>query len=369
MDVVDLTKRLISIKSESQHSNVAISDYLQSILSDLGLNVERLSYQDQKGEEKVCLVARIGPGQGGLGFFAHSDTVPGIPGDWQPYTPQVDGSRLIGRGSCDMKGPLAAVLAAASRLPLTELRSPLFIVIASDEEVNFAGAYHLASKSKTLASGWPSSGVITEPTRMRPVHAHKGVVRIEVVAKGVAAHTSTDVGVSANFLIAPFLAEMAELAGLLSTDQRYMNDEFDPPTNGFNMILNDGGCASNVTAAQTVCTLSLRPMPADNHEELIQKIRDSAHKHGLEFTVMELPAMRTDPNSEIVKAAMESTGTSRSETAPYGTDGAVYTDYTDLVVLGPGSIEQAHTVGEWIDIDALGEAIDVYLRLMRRFCL
>jgi acetylornithine deacetylase len=76
---------------------------------------------------------------------------------------------------------------------------------------------------------------------MRPVYAHKGGVRLKVTAYGVAAHTSTDKGISANFLIAPFLAEMAELNTLVKSEARFQNNEFDPPTNGFNLVLSDLG--------------------------------------------------------------------------------------------------------------------------------
>ncbi len=241
-------------------------------------------------------------------------------------------------------------------------------MISADEEMHYAGAYHILAKSQTLADAWPAYGLVIEPTMCRPVHAHKGGIRIQVVAEGVAAHTSTGMGVSANFLIAPFLAEMAELAELFAGDERFRNEEFDPPTNGFNMVLNDGGCAPNVTAARTVCTLSLRPMPGDHHEEAVGMIRDAAAKYGLASSAAVFPVVYTDPRSEIVRAAVEVTGVARSETAPYGTEAAIYGDRSGLVVLGPGNIEQAHTVGEWIDVEQLYRAIDIYARLMRRFC-
>ena len=369
MDVVELTKQLIRIESESQKSNVAIADFLQSLLTELGFGVERLEYVDDGGETKVCLVARVGAGSGGLGFFAHSDTVPGMPDGWQPFAPVVEGRRLVGRGSCDMKGPLAAALVAASRVPLASLRLPLFVVIAADEEQHYTGAYQIVERSRMLAEGWPSGGVITEPTQLRPVHAHKGGIRILVTAHGVAAHTSTGAGISANFLIAPFLAEMAELAELFSQDRRFMNDDYRPPTNGFNMVLNDGGCAPNVTAAKTTCTLSLRPMPGDHHDEALQMITAAAKNSGLDISVAEFPYVYTDTASEIVRAAVAVTGVDGPETAPYGTEAAVYSECTKLVVLGPGNIEQAHTEGEWIDTDELAEAVHVYERLIRGFCL
>ena len=369
LDVMDLAKALIAIPSESQRSNQEIADFLAALLSDLGYTVEALAYTDACGERKVSLVARIGGGQGGLGLFAHSDTVPGQATQWAAFYPIVIDGKLIGRGSCDMKGPLAAAIVAASRLRPSQLRAPLTLVITSDEEQGYGGAYAVIEQSQLLAAGWPPVGVVTEPTRLSPVYAHKGGIGVEVTAEGRAAHTSTGRGVSANFLIAPFLAEMAELAQLFAHDRRFMNSEFDPPTNGFNMVLDDGGCPPNVTAAKTVCTLSLRTMPNDHRDEALALIAESATRHGLTLSSNAFDPVYTPPDSEIVRAALEATQTTQPETVPFGTEAAVYRDFTSLVVLGPGSIEQAHTVGEWIDVDELQTAVGVYERLIRRFCL
>ena len=103
-DVIKLTQDLVAIPSVSIDSNVAVSDYLQRLLLALDFEVERLSYDDN-GQEKVSLVARKGSGSGGLGFFSHSDTVPGDQG-WNPHDPVIANGKLYGRGSCDMKGPL-----------------------------------------------------------------------------------------------------------------------------------------------------------------------------------------------------------------------------------------------------------------------
>lgn len=368
-DVVSLTSDLVKIPSESQQSNLEITDFIQERLEGLGFTCERLEYTDYNGVNKANLVAKIGAGEGGFGIFGHSDTVPGMAGEWQPFEPVLEGNRLIGRGACDMKGPLAASLVALSQLPKAGLRNPLYFVVSADEEMHYTGAYHIRDHSQILAESWPHSGLIIEPTRLRPVYAHKGGVRIRVMAEGVAAHTSTGKGISANFLIAPFLAEMAELAERFKTDERFMNHEFEPPHNAFNMVLDDGGCAPNVTAARTVCTMSLRPMPDDHHEEAIQLIRDAAEKYDLACGAISFPVVYTDPESEVVRAAVEATGAARPETVPFGTEAAIYDDTCELVILGPGDIAQAHTIGEWIDTNQLRTAVDIYEKMVRRFCL
>jgi acetylornithine deacetylase len=383
LDVIQLTQDIVAIKSESQVSNAQVSDFLQETLARCGFEVERLEYLDDNGERKVSLVAkkvgdtlsempsgvRSSGGSGGLGFFSHSDTVPGEPGEWEPFNPIIEDGRLIGRGSCDMKGPLAATIVAAADIDPARLRHPLFIVVTADEEVGFGGAYQVAAESQLLKAGWPEAAIIAEPTRLIPVYAHKGGIHIFVTAYGRAAHSSTDKGVSANFLIAPFLAEMAELATLFRRDERYMNHEFDPPTNGFNMVLDDGNCKTNVTAAKTVCTLSIRTMPNDNHEQSVAMIVEKARKYKLEVTQRGLETFYIEPQAEVVQAALKASGVSQAETVPYGTEASVFQKYVPCVVLGPGNIAQAHTVGEWIDLAELSRSVEVYRRMIERFCL
>lgn len=368
MAALDLARQLVAIRSVSRHSNREIANLLANVLERGGFAVERLSYRDEADEEKVSLVARLGEGPGGFGFFSHSDTVPGEGWDRDPFSPTVEAGRLIGLGSCDMKGPLAAALTAALSVDASRLRRPLFVVITADEEVGYGGARQVAAASRLFREQGPVQGVVTEPTRLRPVHAHKGGAQIQVVAQGVAAHTSTDRGVSANFLIAPFLAEMAELARLLKTDPSYGNPDFDPPTLGFNLVMNDGGCRHNVTAARTECTVSFRPMPNDRSGEVLERVVQSARRHGLEVNTAYYTPFNTDPAAEIVQAALAVTGADRSITVPYGTDGAVLNPYLQLVVLGPGDIGQAHTVGEWIEVAELERAVEVYRSLIERLC-
>ncbi|RLT35167.1 MAG: M20/M25/M40 family metallo-hydrolase, partial [Chloroflexi bacterium] len=364
-NVVELTAQLVAIQSETPQSNRPVSDFLKAVLEEAGFAVEVLSYIDPNGEEKVNLVGKKGGGAGGLGLFSHSDTVPGNVG-WQPFAPEVKDGKLYGRGSCDMKGPLAATIVAASRFPAEQLTKPLFIAVTSDEENGHIGSHFIVAESKTLTRGWPEFCVVCEPSEMIPVYAHKGGARVTVTAHGRSAHTSTDKGESANFKIAPFLAEMAELAQLFKTDKRFQNDEFNPPTNGFNLILNDGGVPLNVTAAKTVAGLGLRAMPNAGTEEAIQMIVERAKAHNLEVEISgtSFSHFHVSPDSPLVQAACRATGAERAVTVPYGTEAVTYQSHMQSIVLGPGNIAQAHTVGEFIDIAQLEEAVEVYSRLI-----
>lgn len=369
-DVIQLTRDLIAIPSASQQSNLEISDYLADVLTGLGFEIERLEYLDNNDLLKVSLVAKKGVGKGGLGFFSHSDTVPGAEDAWNPFDPEIKGGKVFGRGSCDMKGPLAATIAAAAGLNATHFERPVYIVVAADEEVGFGGAKQIAEASQTFQrDGWPDMGVIAEPTGLKPVHAHKGGYFIDVTAHGEAAHTSTEKGSSANFKLAPFLAEMAALKEGFMSDIRFQDAEFEPPTNGFNMTLNDYGCANNVTAAKSTATLSLRSMPKANTQEAIRLIRDKAEAHGLELTMRGYDAFYTSPDAEIIKLCLEVTGADGPLAVPYGTEALIYQSRLPLAILGPGDIAQAHTVGEFVEVVQLEQAVTLYKRMIESYCM
>jgi acetylornithine deacetylase len=369
LDFVQLAKALVAIPSVTRWSNIEISDFLEGQLNAAAFEIERLEYVDANGETKVNLIAKKGAGRDGLALISHSDTVPGQEEDWPAFRPEVQEGRLVGRGSCDMKGPLAATIAAAADIDAGQLKRPVYIVVAADEELGGVGAQQIAAKSILFNNNGPKHGVVAEPTRLIPVYAHKGGCQIKATAHGKAAHTSTDQGISANFLIAPFLAEMAELAKQLKTDESFMNHDFDPPTLGFNMALDDGGFPSNVTTPRTVCTLGFRPMPGDRSGDLTALITAKARQYGFEVSSRSVKPFYISPEAGIVQTACRCTGAAKPETVPFGTDAFYLQDSLDLVILGPGNIAQAHTVGEWIEISQLEQAVAVYQQMIEQLCM
>jgi acetylornithine deacetylase len=368
-DPVEMTREFVDIKSVSRWTNAEISDLVEERMKQCGLEVERLEYTDENGEQKISLVGVKGKGTGGVGFFSHTDTVPGQEEDWDAYHGVVEGNRLLGRGSCDMKGPLACTMIAAASVDASRLKRPVVVVATADEEVGGLGARQVTYESAILDRVRPEYGVIAEPTNLIPVYAHKGSAHIDVIAHGRAAHTSTDLGISANFLIAPFMAEMAEMAKKIKTDTRYMNPEFNPPTNGFNMTINDFGTRPNVSAPRSLCHVSFRPMPGDRSQELLDEIVRRAKEYGFEISSSITQGYYSSPSAPVIQLASEVTGGKKPETVPYGTDALFLKEKVSLVVLGPGDIAQAHTVGEYIEIPQLYDAVDIYSRMIQRVCM
>ena len=171
MKTLRYAKRLIGFESTSHLSNRVICKYLQMKLVKHGFEVERIEYRDSHRVRKFNLIAKKGRGEGGLAFFAHTDTVPAE--DWfsrkyGPYEPAISKERLYGRGSCDMKGSIACMLTASQRFHSDDLNEPLYMVFTADEEVGFHGARQVAAESKIYREMVASQtrGIIGEPTSL-----------------------------------------------------------------------------------------------------------------------------------------------------------------------------------------------------------
>ena len=368
LDVIELTKTLVSIPSVSRMSNAPVADAVKSLFAGSDWEVEESAYVDPNGERKVNLVAKLGQGTGGLAFCSHNDTVPGQEQDWPAFTPEIRDGKLYGRGSCDMKGPLAATLVAALSIEPASLKKPIYIVATSDEEISLLGAKFLSETSEILRRDRPEYGIIAEPSRMMPVYSHKGFCTIQVKSLGRAAHSSTGLGESALLKAIPFLSYLVDLDKMLQEDESFMNSLYNPPHHTLNLTVNSGEAALNVMAPQTMIEISVRGMPDSRTDELVDMIIEKARSYGLEAQGRCTNVLFTPISSEIVQVCIELTGLD-PETVTYGTDGSYLMDVIEqLVILGPGDIALAHTVGEYVPVDELHQAVDVYKRLIEKLC-
>ena len=373
---LELTRRLVAFDSVSCRSNVPVTDFAQQLLDDLGFATERVEYDDEQGVRKASVIGKAGEGDGpGLAYFGHTDVVPAD--DWarpsDPFEATVDGARVYGRGCCDMKGSVACMLAAASRVGTSQLRHPLFITCTADEEVGYLGAAAVVERSELWQQMLHRQcrGIIGEPTGLQVVHAHKGTCGLRAIARGRAAHSSTRHGRNANLAMIPFLSELKAIHDEVESDTAWHHPEFDPPTLTWNIGINDHTHAVNVTAAQSVCTVYFRPMPGQEERvgELVDRARRAADQQGLEFRVERSgPPLYVDPQSDFIQELLKLADRDVSRTVCYGTDGGVFRELQNLAVLGPGDIAQAHTVDEFITVSQLDAGVDLYERLIRRWC-
>jgi acetylornithine deacetylase len=374
MDALQYASKLIAFESTSRLSNVPIIDYLEQLLERIGFVTERIEYDDAQGVRKANVVAKKGQGTGGMAYFGHTDVVPAdkwFSDEHGPYTPTVKGDRLYGRGSCDMKGSVACMLAAVELVSQSAWKRPVYVTFTADEEVGYGGAAQVAKSSqlfREMVTGG-SKGIIGEPTRLKVVYSHKGTYGIRATARGRAAHSSTREGINANLAMIPFLVEMKAIHDETESQPEWQNAEFDPPTISWNVGINDHTTAVNVTPAQSVCTVYFRVMPGQDPDVLIERARRAAEQCELEF---EVPArarpLYVDPNSAFVKEVLSLAKQDSAGTVSYGTDGTKLTELENLVVFGPGDIAQAHTFDEWVELEQLRLGTEAYGRLIRHWC-
>jgi acetylornithine deacetylase len=194
-------------------------------------------------------------------------------------------------------------------------------------------------------------------------------VAINATSHGKAAHSSTSDGLNANLAMIPFLVEMKKIHDETESDPAWQNDEFDPPTVSWNIGINDHTHAINIKPPQSVCTVYFRPMPGQDPEPLLARVKAAAEANGIELSVRnQAPPLYVDPRSPFVREVLEMAGHSTPKTVAYGTDGAVFTELEKRVVYGPGSIAQAHTHDEFVELSQLEAGTQAYEALIRRWC-
>lgn len=375
MRALQYLKELLEFPSVSSESNGDITDHLQNRLTQLGFATERLDYRDDLGVLKSCVIARRGPTGCGLAWFGHSDVVPvaswsfAPSGPWQPH---VTAERVYGRGSCDMKGSLACMLAAAHETQDMELAAPLYIAVTADEEIGMRGALELAERSVMYREivTHQSRAIIGEPTLLKVVYGHKGGRALRVTSHGRAAHSSTGLGISANLAMIPFLAAIKELHDRMESDAAWRDVRFQPPTPTMNINICDNNAAVNITAPRSVAAIYFRPMPGQNADAAVHHIQSLARHHGLQCELLFAgQPLLTDPGSPFIRELLQQTGCNEARTVAYGTDGGVFTELKNVAVLGPGSIDQAHTDDEWISLEQLQSGTELYSQLIRHWCI
>lgn len=307
-------------------------------------------------------------GQGGpsLVFEAHTDTVAADGMDIEPFDPVLSDGRVYGRGSCDCKASLAAMLVALERTA-TQGRPPgdITLIAAADEEYRFRGVQHLVD-SGFRADG----GVVGEPTELRLIVAHKGALRARIITHGRAAHSSEpQQGESAIFHMARVLAAIEEYGKQLG--RRPQHPLLGGPTASVGLI--SGGSAPNVVPDRCEISLDRRLLPTESVPEVEAELREWLTERApvpweLEVTLSD-GGMDGGAGSDIARrcaAALDATrGSHEVAGAPYGTDASKLARAgTPSVVLGPGNIAQAHTAVEWVEVAQVEQAVEVYTHIM-----
>ena len=362
-----------------------LTEHLESAFRDLGIPCQRQPVHPERENILARVDGHVPPEAGGwlVLFSVHQDTVPGTGMIVAPWTPCIQENRLYGRGACDVKGGMAAMLAAMARLHQERPAAMPTIVLACtvNEEFGFTGAAALPRLwepgGSELLPRRPDAAVVAEPTGLQVVVAHKGVVRWRCHARGRAAHSAQpEAGENAIYRMARALVAIEhyqkEVVGPLG---------FHPLCGG--ATLNVGTIAGGVSV-NTVpdrCTIEIdrrlagREEPGLAQRHLIEYLRrqcDAAAWLEHEPPFMSGLPLGNEANGPLAErlaaAACEVAGECRRVGVSYATDAAVLAAAgIPAVVFGPGSIAQAHTADEWIDLGEVRQAAEIYYRFAATF--
>jgi acetylornithine deacetylase len=344
-----------------------VTAYLEDFFRGLGVPFERQTVAPLRDN----IVARCDlPGaRRTLVFEAHQDTVPTDHMTIDPFGAKIDGGRLYGRGACDIKGGLAAMLAAFARVVRERPAGACNLVMACavDEEFTFLGVQELVKRGLRA-----DMAVVAEPTQLQIVHAHKGIVRWHLSTSGRSCHSSSpEQGVNAVYRMGRVLVALEQYADRLRAARS--DPLLGPPTLSVGRI--EGGTSVNTVPDRCRIEIDRRLIPGEDPlaavDEVAAFLRDEAR---LDFPFechppwMSKLALNPAGSEELVgllgQAIDTVVGQHRVMPVPYGTDASTLAESgIPSVVFGPGDIAQAHTCDEWVDLGEVERASEVLYRL------
>ncbi|MEP1765491.1 MAG: acetylornithine deacetylase [Sulfitobacter sp.] len=375
MNSTEILARLVGFDTVSSKSNLNLIAWVKTLLDQHGIPYRITSSDDA---QKQNLFASVGPAApGGVILSGHSDVVPVEGQKWNsdPFKLTERDNRLYGRGTCDMKGFVAAALAILLQAKAANLAKPIHLALSYDEEVGCLGVPRLIEDMRGHIA--PVDVVIVgEPTEMSPVGQHKGSFRAKISLTGKGAHSSRpDLGVSAIHYAGKVLQGLSEYADVMKANPD-ASSALVPNYTTMNTGLIHGGTAPNIIAQNCDLTLAVRFMPEHTVEMHLQKLREivanvtgrmQAHAEDCTGEVIvehAIPALRPEPHGQAA-AFCAALGSPRELGAvSFGTEAGHFQQAGfSTIILGPGSIHQAHKPNEFIEKDQMAE-VDIFLEKM-----
>ena len=370
--------QLISIPSVSctnpalDQGNRKVIDTLADWLENLGFSAE-IQPLNSDGS-KANLIATIGQGSNGLVLAGHTDTVPFDENRWNsdPFKLTEADNRLYGLGTADMKSFFALIIEAVRDLDLSSLQQPLIILATADEETSMSGA-------KALNASHFSGGrfaLIGEPTGLKPVRMHKGMMMEAIKLTGLSGHSSNPaLGNSALEAMHRIITELLKWRDELQA--AYNNPLFEIPVPTMNLGHIHGGDNPNRICGYCELQIDIRPLPgmslADLRYELEQRLQKTLAGTMISYETLALfdgvAAVETPADSRLVRAVEKLTASS-AEAVAFSTEAPFYNELgMDSVVLGPGHINQAHQPDEFLALEQIKPTVSLIRQLVKQFCM
>ena len=366
MDVEDILAKLVSFPVLGGDSNLNIIYWIKDYIETYGVETKLVPNKD---ETKASLHCRIGPAvDGGVILSGHTDVVPASGKKWSsdPFIATEKNNKIYGRGSCDMKGFIACTLALAPFFASKNLKKPIHFSFTYDEETACQGAPIMLKELKKRNVKC-SICIVGEPTSMKAIQAHKGCSEYSTYFTGLAGHGSApDKGVNAVEYASCYINKLMELREELKK-RVPKNSVFTPPYSTIQIGGIKGGLARNVIADQCTVDWEMRPViPEDGKfvtenieayakNVLLPEMRKVYPKANIKKEIIgEIMGFTKEEKSDAVNLVCNLTGDNSRDVVSFGTEAGLFQELgISTVVCGPGSIEQAHKIDEYVSFDQL----------------
>ena len=368
----EMLEKLVAFDTTSVKTNIPLIEFVEGYLSSHGIESARVP---SGNGIHTSLHAVIGPsGVPGIGLSGHTDVVPVEGQEWatDPFTLTQKGSRLYGRGSCDMKGFLACILAHVPAFKARDLKVPIHLLLSYDEEVGCTGVRPMIGELGNRLPA-PRLVIVGEPTSMKVVDAHKSIHGFETHVWGKESHSGKPhLGVNAIMAAGQLIGELTRMDAELRA--RADGPRFDPPYTNIAVSMIAGGTARNITPKACNFSWMFRSVPATDvgeitsrfakfaEEEVLPAMRKVYPEASIETVQMtNVPSLNAPEGSPAVSLALKLAEQNETFAVSYGTEGSLFEQAGfSSVVIGPGDIAQAHAPDEFIEESEL-EACSAFL--------
>ncbi|SNY16863.1 acetylornithine deacetylase [Pseudomonas sp. LAMO17WK12:I6] len=376
MNSVGLLRTLVGFDTTSRESNLQLIEFVRNYLAGFDVPCE-LIYNAERS--KANLFATIGPAeQSGIVLSGHTDVVPvdGQPWTVAPFELSEHDGKLFGRGTADMKGYIACVLALVPALVAAELRMPVHIALSYDEEVGCLGVRSLLAELEQRPVK-PLLCIIGEPTELKPVLGHKGKLAMRCDVHGHPCHSAyAPLGVNAIEYAAELIGELGRIGQQLKAPEHH-DARFEPPYSTVQTGVISGGKALNIVPADCRFDFEIRALPSQDPTQVAQQLQAYAEQQvlprmravsehsAIRFSELSAyPGLATDAQSQAAELIAAFCGSREYGTVAFGTEGGLF-DAAGIptVVCGPGSMDQGHKPDEFVSRVQL-DACDAMLQRM-----
>ena len=361
-----ILESLVNYPTVSKDSNLELIEYIQSFLSNL--NIQSTLTRNEEGT-KANLYSVFGPGRsGGVMLSGHTDVVPVQGQNWtvDPFSMVIADDRCYGRGTTDMKGFIASVLAMVERSRLLSLKKPVHLAFSYDEEIGCVGVRRMIDMLES-APERPDFCIVGEPTNLEVGVAHKGKTGVICRCRGVEAHSALATeGLNAIYLATEMIQAIRNIQNNL-IEQGTSDEGFIVPYSTLHVGTIQGGTALNIIPNYCEFKFEIRNLKQDDPgnimksiqnaaESIVEKLRPQFPNVAIELEIFnQYPALNTKPSEVVVDYVKGLVNGDRTIKLDFGTEGGLFQNKLGIptVVCGPGSMEQGHKPDEFIMQSAL----------------